>query len=307
MIHSVHRRPVRDAPDQHAVPEAALAARYRQRRVFLLVALVAVTFLPIVALGAWWLWPLLVVPAVLAAPMAGGTGLIATLLAAAIGMAAASAGGVSAAEVTVGFAAIIVVSALGTVHAGMGMGTAAASEGARPPELAPRDVFEIIADRDCRRAAETGAPVSLTIVGIPRLDTVATEHGRATAADLLAAARTAAARATSATDLVVGTDDGRFHALVSGTAEDARETGERIALAIEAVSIRTAAGIRVPVGAVGVGAAQWAEGDGGLPRLAERAERDLLFDMVSGVDGTRAHMDERVTGEFRPVAIPDAA
>lgn len=273
----------------------------------LLAGLMAVTFLPIVALGAWWLWPLLVVPAALAAPMAGGSGLIATLLAAAIGMAAASAGGVSAAEITVGFVAIVVVAALGAAHVGMATGIAVASEGSRAPELAPREVFEIIADRDCRRAAEAGVPVSLAIVGIPRLDRVTTEHGRAVAADLLAAAHAAAARTTSAADLVVGTDDGRFHALVCGTAEDARETGERIAMALEAVSIRTAERVRVSVGAVGVGTAQWAEGDDGLPALTKRAERDLLSDMVSDTDGRRAFVDDDVTGEFTVMGIPAAA
>jgi hypothetical protein len=110
---------VTNETDHHVESPAAMATRYRQRRLVLLVALLAVTVLPIIAVGAWWMWPLLVIPAVLAAPLAGGAGLLGTLLATAIALAAASAGNVSTGEITAGFVAVIVVAALGAVHVGM--------------------------------------------------------------------------------------------------------------------------------------------------------------------------------------------
>ena len=202
-----------------------MATRYRQRRLMLLVILLAVTVLPIIAVGAWWMWPLLIIPAVLAAPLAGGAGLVGTLLATAIALAAASAGDVSASEITAGFVAIIVVAALGAVHAGMvegvafGWGHGADADGdlARAPGgLAPIDVFHLVADRDCRRAEEAGAPVALALVTTPRLDAIITDHGRATATAFLDAAGHGVARVIAPSDLVVDMGDGRFMALVAG-------------------------------------------------------------------------------------------
>jgi len=295
-----------DSTDNQDVTEAA-AARYRQRRLFLLAALVLVTVVPIVAMGTWWMWPLLVIPAALAAPLAGGTGLIATLLACAIGLAAASGGEVISAEVLMGVVAVIVVAGLGAAHAGMARGVRAAMPSfagrARAAGPAPGEVFDIIAARDCRRAAETGSPVSVAIVAVPRVDWIAERHGEDVLGDLLDACSAAVAGVTSGSDLVVEQADGRYAALVPATADTARELGDRIAMALEGVAVRDHDGLRVTAGSVGVGVAEWREGDTGPDALIERAGAALQQDMV------RADLsaDDQVTGEFRPAAIADAA
>ena len=289
-----------------------MATRYRQRRLMLLVILLAVTVLPIIAVGAWWMWPLLIIPAVLAAPLAGGAGLVGTLLATAIALAAASAGDVSASEITAGFVAIIVVAALGAVHAGMvegvafGWGHGADADGdlARAPGgLAPIDVFHLVADRDCRRAEEAGAPVALALVTTPRLDAIITDHGRATATAFLDAAGHGVARVIAPSDLVVDMGDGRFMALVAGDAALAREAAERIAVAIEAAHVRGAGGARITSGAVAIGTAKWADGDQGIDGMVSRAESSLELDArVAPLP-----QDDDITGEFRSVAVADAA
>lgn len=296
-----------DATDRQDATEAAAAARYRQRRLTLMAVVLLVTVVPIVALGTWWMWPLLVIPAALAAPLAGGTGLIATLLACAIGLAAASGGQVTSAEVLMGFIAIVVVAALGAAHAGMGQGVMNAMPSfggrARTTGPAPGDVFDIIAARDCRRAAETGSPVSVAIVAVPRVDWIAERHGEDILADLLDACSSAVMGVTSGSDLVVEQADGRYAALVPGTADSARELGERIAMALEGVAVRDHDGLRVTAGSVGVGVAEWREGDPGPDALIERAGAALQQDMVRA----DRPADDQVTGEFRPAAIADAA
>jgi GGDEF domain-containing protein len=296
---------VRDASDHDVVTEAALAARYRQRRLVLLVALLVATVVPIVAMGAWWLWPLLVVPAVLAAPLAGATGLIATLLVAAIALASASAGDVGTAQILSGFAAIIIVAALGAAHAGMTDGLVdRMGRAADPmPGLAPGDVFDLIADRDCRRAAAGGTPVSVAVVAMPRVDSVARRHGMATLHALLDAASSAVVRATPASDLVVEQGDGRYVALVAGTSDMARDVARRIAASLDGVAVRDASGATVTAGAVATGVAEWEVGDPGPDALIERATAAMLRDLV-GADG---HADEGATGEFTAVAVADAA
>jgi len=303
---------VTNETDHHVDSPAAMATRYRQRRLILLVALLAVTVLPIIAVGAWWMWPLLVIPAVLAAPLAGGAGLVGTLLATAIALAAASGGSVSTAEITAGFVAVVVVAALGAVHVGMvdglSLGWVSTSDAdgdatRAPGGLAPRDVFHLVADRDCRRAAETGAPLGLALVTTPRLDEIITDYGRATAMAFLDAANHGVARVIAPSDLVVDMGDGRFMALVAGDATPAREAAERIAVAIEAVHVRGAGGARITSGAVAIGTAQWTEGDQGIDGMVSRAESSLELDRrLASV----AQPDD-ITGEFRSVAVADAA
>jgi len=297
---------VSDSPDEQDVTEAA-AARYRQRRVLLLAALVLVMVVPIVAMGTWWMWPLLVIPAALAAPLAGGTGLIATLLACAIGLAAASGGEVTSGEMLMGVIAVIVVAGLGAAHAGMDQGVRAAMPSftgrARAAGPAPEDAFDIIAARDCRRAAETGSPVSVAIVAVPRVDWIADRHGEDVLADLLDACSAAVVGVTSGSDLVVEQSDGRDAALVPGSADAARELGDRIAMALEGVAVRDHDGLRVTAGSVGVGVAEWRYGDTGPDVLLERAGAALQRDMVRA-DGPA---DDQLTDEFRPAAIADAA
>ena len=298
--------------DHHVESPAAMATRYRQRRLILLVSLLAVTVLPIIAVGAWWMWPLLVIPAVLAAPLAGGTGLVGTLLAAAIALAVASGGDVGTAEITAGFIAVVVVSALGAVHAGMvdGMSfgwaphqNADGDAVVAPGGLAPIEVFNLVADRDCRRAAGGGVPVALALVTIPRLDAIITDHGRATATAFLDAANHGVARVIASSDLVVDMGDGRFMALVAGDGSQARDAGERIAIAIEAVHVRGIDGVRIASGAVAIGTAQWADGDQGIDGMVSRAESSLE------IDARALHVahDDDITGEFRSVAVADAA
>lgn len=294
--------------DHTTVPDAALAARYRQRRLALLVVLLAATVIPVVALGTWWMWPLLVVPAALAAPLAGGTGLIAALLASAIALAAASSGDVASAEAATGFLAIVVMAALGAAHAGMTdgivAGWAARAPGTRSAGPASREVFDLIADRDCRRAAETGSPVAVAIVAIPRVDDIVARHGSA-ADDLLDACSAAAAAVPGRSDLVMEDADGRYVALVAGTADAARELGERMATALESVAVRDRDGLRVTAGEVAVGVAQWSPHDTGPDSLIERAGAALRDDLVRAARADAA--DDQVTGEFRGVAVPDAA
>lgn len=297
-----------ESTEHQDATDAALAARYRQRRLSLLAVVVLVTVVPIVALGTWWMWPLLVIPAALAAPLAGGTGLIATLLACAIGLAAASGGQVTSAEVLMGFVAIIVVAALGAAHAGMGRGVMAAMPSFgrgrdRAVGPAPGDVFDIIAARDCRRAAETGTPVSVAIVAVPRVQWIAERHGDDVLDHLLEACSAAVAGVTSGSDLVMEQSDGRYVALVPGTADAARELAERIAMALEGVAVRDHDGLRVTAGSVGLGVAQWRDGDAGPDALIERAGAALQQDMARDA----APRDDQVTGEFRPAPIADAA
>ena len=296
-------------PAHDVVHGPAMTTRYRQRRLILLVTLLGATVIPIIAVGAWWLWPLLVIPAVLAAPLAGGIGLIATLLAAAVALATASAGQVSAGEITAGFVAVVVLAALGAAHAGMAEGLAFGQRdadddrGRRPSGLAPLDVFDLIADRDCQRAAEDGGPVSLALVGITDLDDITTIYGGAVRDALLDAANHGVARVISPSDLVVDIGDGRFMALVSGPAERAREAGDRIAIAIEAVHVRGGGGVRVSAGAIAAGVAQWIDGDQGMEGMLTRAESALIPVPRTPVGIT----DTAVTGEFRSVAVADAA
>ena len=300
---------VRYDSDHDVVTEAALAARYRQRRLSLLVVLLVATVVPIVALGAWWLWPLLVVPAALAAPLAGGTGLIATLLAAAIALAAASSGEVTSSEVVIGFLAIVVVGALGAAHEGMGGGLLSGwspmRDEARGAGPAPDQVFDLIAQRDCRRAAETGSPVSVAIVAIPRVDSVGRTHGDDVLDHLLAACATAVAGVVSGSDLLTEIEEGRYVALVAGPADAARDVGERMAMALEQVAVRDRDGLRVTPGAVAVGVAEWRASDSGPQSLIDRAAADLLQDLVrSGAAGSG---DDQATGQFRSVSVADAA
>lgn len=301
--------PVRYDSDHDVVTEAALAARYRQRRLWLLVVLLVATVVPIVALGAWWLWPLLVVPAALAAPLAGGTGLIATLLAAAIALAAASSGEVTSSEVFIGFLAIVVVGALGAAHEGMGGGMLAAwspaRDDARGAGPAPDQVFDLIAQRDCRRAAETGSPVSVAIVAIPRVDSVGRMHGHDALDHLLAACSTAVTTVVSGSDLLTEVEEGRYVALVAGPADAARDVAHRMAMALEDVAVRDGDGLRVTPGAVAVGVAEWGPSDSGPQSLIDRAGADLLHDLVRA--GAPGAADDQATDQFRSVSVADAA
>ncbi len=276
--------------------------------------LLVATVVPVAILGTWWLWPLLVIPAALAAPLAGGTGLIVTLLAAAIALAAASSGEATSSAVVVGFVAIVVIAALGAAHEGMGQGQGRGQGILRirsgrtdpaPPAAAPGDVFDLIAHRDCRRAAETGSPVAVAMVAIPRVGAVGHTHGRDVLDDLLSACTAAVTAAVSGSDLVTGQGDGRYVALVAGSADAARDVGQRMAVALESVAVRDHDGLRVTAGAVAVGVAAWSESDTGPDSLIERATAALREDLVraggSGVD------DEQVTGAFAAVALADAA
>ncbi len=277
----------------------------------LLVALLALTVVPIIAVGAWWLSPLLVIPAVLAAPLAGGAGLIGTLLATAIALAAASGGHVTSAEITAGFVAVVVLAALGAAHTWMAEGRgfarhdvdADADVAPRGGGLVPGAVFDVVADRECRRAAEDGVPVSLALVTIPRIVAITTDHGRAIARALLHVANDGVARVISPSDLVVDMADGRFMALVSGPVGRAREAAERIAVALEAIHVRTPGDVRVTSGAVAIGVATWADGDVGVDDMVSRAESSLELDTRA----VPATIGDQITDEFRSVVVADAA
>ncbi len=277
----------------------------------LLVVLLALTVVPIIAVGAWWLSPLLVIPAVLAAPLAGGAGLIGTLLATAIALAAASGGHMTSAEITAGFVAVVVLAALGAAHTWMAEGRgfarhdvdADADVAPRGGGLVPGAVFDVVADRECRRAAEDGVPVSLALVTIPRIVAITTDHGHAIARALLHAANDGVARVISPSDLVVDMADGRFMALVSGPDGRAREAAERIAVALEAIHVRTPGGVRVASGAVAIGVATWADGDVGVDDMVSRAESSLELDTRA----VPATIGDQITGEFRSVVVADAA
>lgn len=299
---------VRDAFDHDVTTEAAQAARYRQRRLLLLVALLAATVVPIVAMGAWWLWPLLVVPAVLAAPLAGGTGLIATILLAVIALASASAGNVDSTEIMAGFAAIITVAGLGAAHAGMtdGLIARAARSTAEPaPGMAPDDVFDVIAHRECSRAAAGGPAVSLAVVAIPRVDSVERLHGTGTMHALLDAASAAVVGAIPGSDLVMEKADGQFVALVAGPADAARDVAGRMAAALGGVAVRAVAGGRVTAGAVATGVAEWEMGDSGPDALIERATAAMLRDLAAA--GSAGRAEEGATDQFSAVSVADAA
>lgn len=292
--------------DHDVERDAALAARYRQRRLVLLAALLVATVVPIVAMGSWWLWPLLVVPAALAAPLAGATGLMATLLASAIALAAASSGDVATVEAAMGFVAIVVVAALGAAHAGLaeGLGVPWRSRGgAGGPAMAPSAVFDVIAERDCRRAAETGSAVAVAVAAIPRIRALRAVHGDDVLEHLLGACADAVAQVAHGGDLVMEDAPGRYVALVAGGEDAARDLGHRLATALEAVAVRDHDGLRVTAGSVAVGAAAWTSADTGPSSLIERADADLRRDMAADV----GRPDEQATGEFRAVAVADAA
>lgn len=299
---------MRYASDHDVVTEAAPAARYRQRRLLLLVALLGVTVVPVVALGVWWLWPLLVVPAVLAAPLAGSTGLIATLLAAAIALAAASGGDVGSAEMLTGFVAIVVVAALGAAHAGLADGLidrVTVGEGDSPHGFTPGDIFDLIADRDCRRAAEDGTPVSVAVVAIPHVVSVGRRHGADIQRAVLSASSAAVARAISGSELVIEQGDGRYVALVAGTSDVARHVARRISGALDGVAVRDADGLRITAGGVAMGVAQWNADDSGPDALIDRADAALRDDPAWSGGAGRA--DEGATDRFSAVAVADAA
>ena len=292
--------------DHDVERDAALAARYRQRRLVLLAALLVATVVPIVAMGSWWLWPLLVVPAALAAPLAGATGLMATLLASAIELAAASSGDVATVEAAIGFVAIVVVAALGAAHAGLAEGLGApwrSRGGAGGPAMAPSAVFDVIAERDCRRAAETSSPVAVAVAAIPRIRALRAVHGDDVLEHLLGACADAVAQVAHGGDLVMEDAPGRYVALVAGGEDAARDLGHRLATALEAVAVRDHDGLRVTAGSVAVGAAAWTSADTGPSSLIERADADLRRDMAADV----GRPDEQATGEFRAVAVADAA
>jgi PleD family two-component response regulator len=97
--------------------------------------------------------------------------------------------------------------------------------------------------------------------------------------------------------------DGRYVALVPGPAEAARELAERVAMALEGVAVRDRDGLHVTAGSVGIGVAQWREGDAGPDVLIERAGAALQQDMARDA----APGDDQVTGEFRSAPIADAA
>jgi GGDEF domain-containing protein len=144
---------------------------------------------------------------------------------------------------------------------------------------------------------------SLALVGITDLDDITTIYGGAVRDALLDAANHGVARVISPSDLVVDMGDGRFMALVSGPAERAREAGDRIAIAIEAVHVRGGGGVRVSAGVVAAGVAQWIDGDQGMEGMLTRAESALIPVPRTPVGIT----DTAVTGEFRSVAVADAA
>ncbi len=289
--------------DHDTVTDAALDARYRQRRLFLLLVLVGATVGPIVALGTWWLWPLLVVPAALAAPLAGGTGMIATLLASVLALAVASSGDVASAEVATGLLAIIVVAGLGAAHtrtADARLAVWPVRSVHRGSAVAPHPVFDRVADRDCRRAAEAGSPVSVVVVAVPRLDSVGRIHGREAHDALLVACSAAITGAASGSDVLADEGGGRYVALVAGGADAARDLGERMAMALEGVVIRGGHGLRVTAGAAAVGVAQWTDGDTEAASLIERAGADLTRDLMRQ-DAAGSGADQ-ITGEFRRAA-----
>jgi len=119
----------------------------------------------------------------------------------------------------------------------------------------------------------------------------------------LDAANHGVARVIAPSDLVVDMGDGRFMALVAGDAPMAREAAERIAVAIEAVHVRGAGGARITSGAVAIGTSRWTEGDRGIDGMVSRAESSLEL------DARAAYLPQAddITGEFRSVAVADAA
>ncbi|MGB1676122.1 MAG: hypothetical protein ACPHJV_07000, partial [Miltoncostaeaceae bacterium] len=205
-----------------------------------------------------------------------------------------------------GFIAIVVVAALGAAHAGLAEGLGApwrSRGGAGGPAMAPSAVFDVIAERDCRRAAETGSAVAVAVAAIPRIRALRAVHGDDVLEHLLGACADAVAQVAHGGDLVMEDAPGRYVALVAGGEDAARDLGHRLATALEAVAVRDHDGLRVTAGSVAVGAAAWTPADTGPSSLIERADADLRRDMAADV----GRPDEQATGEFRAVAVADAA
>ncbi|MFN8111055.1 MAG: diguanylate cyclase [Thermoleophilia bacterium] len=261
--------------------------RAARRRVALLTGLTAVPALLIV-LGAWQLWPLLVVPVALAAAVCGPRGLALTAAVTALAFALASEHpGVSGAQLVVALLAAVGLSLLvAGRHAALTRDLRRAATESLTDRLTALPNYAFISDalpRELRRAERYGHQVSLLLLDLDRFKRFNDQYGHADGNRLLARVGGTLLACARASDLPARFGGEEFVIVIPGPLAEAAEAAERIRKAV--------AESRIPVGAahlgttVSIGIAEHAKGerlDGS--DLVARADRALYAAKQGGRD-----------------------
>lgn len=247
--------------------------------------------------GAWPLWPLLAIPALVAVPMGGREALIGVSAAIAIVLTLlAGQPGPDGRELATGFVVLVAVSLGGAF-----LSKERTREVERPASRGITDrltglgsyaYLREMLDLECRRSDRHGRPLSLAILDIDGMRSVNEREGHDTGNRLLAAIGDELFRVSRGTDILGRTGSDELALIVPGGPAEAIDAAERLRVAIAEVVLVGATGREVRVTASAGVAAHWKEAT--ATDLIDRAQEALRNakragrDQVASVDGQQA-------------------
>ena len=237
--------------------------------------------------GAWPLWPLLAIPALVAVPVGGREALIGVSAAIAIVLTLlAGQPGPDGRELATGFVVLV-----GLGFAGAMLSKERTREIERPASRGITDrltglgsyaYLREMLDLECRRADRHGRPLALAILDIDGMRSVNEREGHDTGNRLLAAIGDELFRISRGTDILGRTGSDELALIVPGGAAEAVEAAERLRTAIADVVLVGATGREVRVTASGGVAAHWK--DATASDLIDRAQEALRAAKRAGRD-----------------------
>lgn len=230
------------------------------------------------------LWPLLIVPIVLAVPIAGWTGLAAVLVASSGLGAIVASRGASGAQVAVGLGAAAVGAVLaGARHMRVVRALDRVSGASLRDRLTGLYNYAYFSDalaQEHSRSARYGGPLSLVLFDIDHFKSFNDTHGHAAGNELLAAVGRVFAKERRSTDIVARFGGEEFALLVPGSADMAAEAAERVRRSVERLEIPVG-GYRDAGRTISAGVAALRPDD--TPEdLLERADRALYLSKGRG-------------------------
>ncbi len=261
-----------------------------RRRIALLTALVALPVL-LMTMGAWQVWPLLMVPVALAGVLAGVQGLALVSAVTALAMAIVSdRPGASGGQMAVALLGAVALSlVVAGRHAAMQRDLRRAATESLTDRLTGLPNYAFLCDalpRELRRAERYGHPVSLVLLDIDRFKRFNDQHGHGEGNRLLARVGGTLLACARASDMPARFGGEEFAIVVPGPLSEATEAAERIRRAIGETRVSTGGGVAVAV-TVSVGVAEHVAGErlDGADLIA-RADRALYAAKQGGRDRT---------------------
>jgi len=272
-----------------------LAAR---RRLALLAGILVATLVP-PALGAWQTWPLLLVPVVLGAVLAGpsATAVVAAVVALALALIAGRPEADDGVLAT-GFVVACLLGALVSVrHAQLARALRAASDRSLTDTLTGLPNYAFLAEalpHEVRRAQRYGAPLSLVLLDLDGFKPFNDRWGHEAGNRMLAAVGATLHASGRASDVVGRFGGEEFAIIVPGDAGEARDAAERMRRAVGEVRVEVAPDVHTGI-TLSAGVAEHVPGET-VEALLRRADAALYAAKDAGRD--RVEVD-RVASDLR--------